>query len=192
MKIFVKEKVLKGCIKGERNAQQSLYQACFQPLLNICMRYKNNEEDGVAILNDAFLKILTNLKKLDPEIPFEAWAKRITINCCINDYRKHRSKPNILSYDDDFVREPSIHAFEIEEEDHVGITLKQLKELLTKVPASSQEVFQLYVLEGFSHKEIGEILKISEGTSKWHLNNARGKLKDMIIESQSRISKVAL
>lgn len=192
MRIIVKDKVLKGCIKGERKAQQTLYKTCFQPLLGICMRYKNNEEDGVAILNDAFIKILTNLKTLDPSIPFEAWAKRITINCCINDYRKHRSKPDVLSYDDEYVREPSILPFEIEEEDHVGITLKKLKELLKKVPASSQEVFQLYVLEGYSHKEIADILKISEGTSKWHLNNARGKLKEMIIESQNRISRIAL
>lgn len=192
MRIVVKEKILKACMKGERKAQQSLYQACFQPLLNICMRYKTNEEDGVAILNDAFLKILMNIESLDPSIPFEAWAKRITINCCINDYRKNRSRPDVLSYDDEYVREPSIHAFEIEEEDHVGITLKKLKELLARVPASSQEVFQLYVLEGYTHKEIAEILKISEGTSKWHLNNARGKLKEMIIESQNRISRIAL
>ena len=156
------------------------------------MRYKNNKEDGVAILNDAFLKILTNIESLDPSVPFEAWAKRITINCCINDYRKNRSKPSIVSYDDEYVREPSIHAFEIEEEDHVGIALKKLKELLARVPASSQEVFQLYILEGYTHKEIAEILKISEGTSKWHLNNARGKLKEMIIESQNRISRIAL
>ncbi|MDB9984145.1 sigma-70 family RNA polymerase sigma factor [bacterium] len=192
MRIVVKEKLIKACIKGERKAQQSLYQYCFQPLLSICMRYKNNKEDGVAILNDAFLKILTNIESLDPSVPFEAWAKRITINCCINDYRKNRSKPSIVSYDDEYVREPSIHAFEIEEEDHVGITLKKLKELLARVPASSQEVFQLYILEGYTHKEIAEILKISEGTSKWHLNNARGKLKEMIIESQNRISRIAL
>ena len=80
----------------------------------------------------------------------------------------------------------------LEEEDHVGITLKKLKELLVKVPASSQEVFQLYILEGYTHKEIAAILKISEGTSKWHLNNARGKLKEIILESQNRISKIAL
>ena len=100
MRIVVKSKLIKACIKGERKAQQSLYQACFQPLLSICMRYKNNQEDGVSILNDAFLKILTNIESLDPNIPFEAWAKRITINCCINDYRKNRAKPVILSYDD--------------------------------------------------------------------------------------------
>lgn len=188
----VKERILKACIKGDRKAQQKLYTLCFQPLMNICMRYKHNEEDGVAILNDAFLRILTNLSKKDGKVPFDAWAKRITINCCINDYRKLKSKPDTLSYDDEYVREPFIHAFEVEEEDHVGITVEKLKELLQKIPSSSHEVFQLYVLEGYNHREIGEILGISEGTSKWHLNNARRKLKELILESKQRISRIAL
>lgn len=171
--------------KGERRAQHELYKACFSPLMSICMRYKNNQEDGIAILNDAFLKILNNLPELKPHIPFEPWAKRITINCCINDYRKNKRNPEFLLFDPEVPMDYylPLYSHSDEEGDVPRVSLEALRSLLDKLPNSSQEVFQLYVLEGYNHIEIGEILGISEGTSKWHLNNARKILKSLLKES---------
>lgn len=181
----VSAKLIKRCAKGDRKAQHELYKVCFSPLMSICMRYKNNEEDGVAILNDAFLKILTNLPDLKEKVPFEPWAKRITINCCINDYRKLKRNPEFVLNDAETPIDYFLPIYNRNEDDHSGppISMEKLKELFTRLPNSSQEVFQLYVLEGYNHAEIGDIMGISEGTSKWHLNNARKILKHHLKES---------
>jgi len=189
----VAPRIIKACINNDRMAQQELYKLCFGPLMSICMRYKHNQEDGVAILNDAFLKILTNLKDLNKDVPFEAWIKRITINCCINDYRKHKNKPKLIHVESesflDFLL--PIDDEDIDEEG-TGISLQKLRLLLSELPNSSQEVFQLYILEGYTHNEIGTILNISEGTSKWHLNNARKILRTKLKERFNITRKVAL
>ena len=181
----VSAKLIKSSAKGDRRSQQKLYQLVFSPLMSICMRYKTNEEDGIAILNDAFLKILTNLEGLKPHVPFEPWAKRITINCCINDYRKNKRSPEYLLFDPEIPIDYFLPLYQGEDNDESAppITMESLRELLNRLPKSSHEVFQLYVLEGYNHAEIGEIVGISEGTSKWHLNNARKILKKHLKES---------
>jgi RNA polymerase sigma-70 factor (ECF subfamily) len=185
--------ILRGCKRNDRVAQKELYKLCYGPLISICMRYKNNVEDGTAILNDAFLKILTNIKDLDDSVPFEAWAKRITINCCINDYRKYKNKPSHIAIESEATFDILLHVDDDEIDDEgAGISVASLKKLLSELPRSSQEVFQLYVLEGYTHVEIGEILSISEGTSKWHLNNARKLLRQKLQEQFNITRKVAL
>lgn len=185
--------ILKACARNDRVAQQRLYKLCYGPLMSICMRYKHNQEDGIAILNDAFLKILTNLENLTPDVPFEAWAKRITINCCINDYRKHKNKPTVVNMESEATFDILLKVDDEEvETDHEGVTVDTLRKLLAELPNSSQEVFQLYILEGYNHAEISEILEISEGTSKWHLNNARKILRTKLKERFNISRKVAL
>jgi RNA polymerase sigma factor (sigma-70 family) len=185
------QKLLNACSKGDRKAQEKLYKQCFQPLMGICMRYKVNESDGVALLNDAFLKILTHLPDLKPGVPFEAWAKRIVINCCINDYRKSKSRPQYIYIDQEAVLDHFDDHSSETNETVIGITLEKLRTCLDQLPESSSEVFQLYVLEGYSHKEIAQILSISEGTSKWHLNNARTKLKAMLHTYRENLRSIA-
>ncbi|MCB0479869.1 MAG: sigma-70 family RNA polymerase sigma factor [Flavobacteriales bacterium] len=176
--------LIQKCSKGDRRAQHDLYKACFSPLMGICMRYKNNQEDGIAILNDAFLKILHNLPELKPHVPFEPWAKRITINCCINEYRKNKRNPEFLLFDPNVPMDYYLPLYQHGDNEVAvpRISMESLRALLDKLPNSSQEVFQLYVLEGYNHMEIGSILGISEGTSKWHLNNARKILKALLKE----------
>ncbi|MGB0402461.1 MAG: RNA polymerase sigma factor [Salibacteraceae bacterium] len=187
------KKILKACLKNDRLAQQELYKLCYGSLLSICMRYKHNKEDGVAILNDAFLKILTKLKTKGEDTPFEPWAKRITINCCINDYRKYKNKPALVTFEDESMLDILLKIDDDEIDEHdVGISVESLRKILAELPNSSQEVFQLYILEGFNHAEIGGIMGISEGTSKWHLNNARKILRQKLLEKFNISRKVAL
>lgn len=191
--MVVAERLLKACKQNNRLAQQELYKVCYAPLMSICMRYKHNQEDGIAILNDAFLKILTNLKDLSKDVPFEPWAKRITINCCINDYRKYKNKPTHINVESEAILDILLPVDDEEvDPENKGISIATLRTLLAELPNSSQQVFQLYILEGYNHIEISEILGISEGTSKWHLNNSRKLLRQKLKERFNITRKVAL
>lgn len=169
--------LLIACQKGERKAQFTLYKQCYGVMMSVCFRYENNKDDAEFLLNKAFYKILKNLDSYKEKVPFEAWIRRITINTAIDEYRKNqRSKL-------DFVEEP-MKASPLEGLDYNEADKKfdadELLALVKKLPAASQRVFNLYVIDGYNHKEIAEQLEMSEGTSKWHLSNARKKLKELM------------
>lgn len=173
----IDQQLLDGCIRGERKAQYSLYKQCYGILMAVCFRYERNKEDAEFLLNKAFLKILNNLESYSPSVPFEAWIRRITINTAIDEYRKNqRSKV-------DYVEEPmqlaSLTEMDYNEADK-HFDAEELLALVQKLPPVSQKVFNLYIIDGYNHKEIAEKLGMSEGTSKWHLSSARKKLQEMM------------
>jgi RNA polymerase sigma-70 factor (ECF subfamily) len=134
------------------------------------------------------LKILTNLVKYDDTMPFKAWVRRIMVNTLIDEYRKNKTLKNNISYVEEY--------YDTEEYSETNSALHKLnaKEILLmieKLPKASAQVFNLFAIDGFSHKEIGAMLEISEGTSKWHLNYARQKLKDMINETVLTTAKAS-
>lgn len=170
--------LIRQCLKGKRKAQYDLYRVCFSFLLPVCMRYESNEEDARAMLNEGFLKILDNLKKYKTEVPFEAWCKRIMINTIIDNYRKNRRQSETIEY-------PDVN----QNGEQLGVALndawqvladEDLEKMLQALPANSRKVFNLYAIDGYSHKEISDKLGISTGTSKWHLSNARQKLQQTL------------
>jgi RNA polymerase sigma factor (sigma-70 family) len=181
--------LIKGCLKGKRRAQYELYRHCYSLLMPVCMRYEHNEEDARAVLNEGFLKILDNLETYKQEVPFDAWCKRIMINTLIDAYRKKRNKP---------------HTCDFEEWSHNGelgislndaleaFTAEDLEKMLQTLPDTSRKVFNMYVVDGFSHKEIADKLNISEGTSKWHVNHARSKLQQIMKDMMNPSQKLAL
>jgi RNA polymerase sigma-70 factor (ECF subfamily) len=169
--------LLERCIRGERKAQYELYKLCYGILMAVCFRYERNKEDAEFLLNKAFLKILNNLESYSPSVPFEAWIRRITINTAIDEYRKsQRSKV-------DYVEEPmqlaSLSEMDYNEAEK-RFDAEELLALVQKLPPVSQKVFNLYIIDGYNHKEIAEQLGMSEGTSKWHLSSARKKLQEMM------------
>lgn len=173
----IDHQLLEACKRGERKAQFELYQLCYGILMSVCFRYERNKEDAEFLLNKAFLKILTNLESYAENVPFEAWIRRITINTAIDEYRKNqRSKI-------DYVEEPMLLAglseMDYNEADK-NFDAEELLALVRKLPPASQKVFNLYIIDGYNHKEIAEKLGMSEGTSKWHLSSARKKLQEMM------------
>ena len=94
------KQLLKACQDGDRRSQHILYKDCFQLLISICSRYKNNRQDCLEILNTGFFKILTNLTKYKEEVPFDVWISRIMINCLIDDYRKNKKDREFIEYQD--------------------------------------------------------------------------------------------
>ncbi len=184
-----RESLLAECIRRDPRAEHELYKAMYPMMMSICSRYERNRQDATARMNDGFLKVLMNLKKRRPEVPFEIWARRIMINTVIDNFRKERERKahetmdvpvneNVGAEVNDYLRQMEADAF---------------AELLQHVPAMSRKVFNLFAIDGFSHAEISEMLGISAGTSKWHVSHARQTLQQAIaqIASASTI-KIAL
>jgi len=180
--IHVDIALLKACRKKKRYAQEELYEACFQFLMPVCMRYHKNEEDARAIYNVAFMKILKNLNSIDlDEVPFAAWAKRVMTNTLIDQYRKDKKyRERISKRDND--RELEFHSSGIKNDAESNMGAAEIMKLLEYLKPATKRVFMLYVIEGYNHREIAEIMEMSEGTSKWHLSTARKELKELLKE----------
>jgi len=179
-------KLLKACSKNKRKAQEKLYEACFLFLMPICKRYHNNEQDARASYNLAFIKIIDNLTKLDlEEVPFASWAKRVMTNTLIDEYRKNKKYREKISKRDQ-ERELEYHATGIVNDAESNFGEESIMNLLEYLKPATKRVFILFVIEGYTHKEIGEIMEMSDGTSKWHLSSARKELKELL-EKQEKI-----
>ena len=165
------------CIKHDRKAEYELYKLSYSYLMSICMRYSRDKDSAVEALNMGFLKILTNLSSYRAEVPFKAWIRRIMVNTLIDEYRKNKRQRENLTYVEDYFDNSD---FSEVNEALSRIGCKQIFEEVNKLPEATRRVFNLFVIDGYSHREIGELLDVSEGTSKWHLNAARQKLKEFI------------
>jgi RNA polymerase sigma-70 factor (ECF subfamily) len=170
--------LIEKCIRKDRRAQNELYKLLFNFLISICWRYAKNKNEAVHCLNSGFLKIVINLKKYKPEIPFELWIRRIMINAIIDEFRKTKSYKTHVT----IVEESKITELAEGNQDDNSEERNLLKEILEKgvnlLPPMTQKVFNMYVVDGFKHKEIASMLNISEGTSQWHYSFAKKKLKE--------------
>jgi RNA polymerase sigma-70 factor (ECF subfamily) len=173
----VQPKLIKDCVNRNRKAEYELYKVTYSYLMSICIRYTRNQDQAKETLNMGFLKILNNLEKYNPEVPFKAWIRKIMVNTLIDEYRKHKKQSEVI----DFVEEYYETSNYSEQNTAVDkLSADQIHILIGKLPPMAQQVFNMFVVDGYSHKEIAETLGIEEGTSKWHLNSARQKLKDML------------
>jgi len=147
--------------------------------MSVCVRYKKDHDEAAASVNEGFLKILNNLDKYDSKVPFEAWIKRIMINHVIDEFRKNRKVQELIEYADFSERNEKDDPVDYNEAD-ILFDAGDIEEMIKTLPPVTQKVFNLFAIDGYAHKEIAEFLKMSEGTSKWHLNSARKKLKDLL------------
>jgi RNA polymerase sigma factor (sigma-70 family) len=170
----IQPQLIELCLQKNRKAEYELYKLTYSYLMSICMRYSKCKDTAAESLNLGFLKILTNLNSYNPQIPFKMWIRRIMINTLIDQYRKVKREREHISYVETYYDNPD---FTDVNEAIDKFKVEQIYKLIDELPPSTKEVFNLYVIDGYSHKEIGELLNISEGTSKWHLSEARQKLK---------------
>jgi len=141
------------------------------------MRYSKDKDTASESLNMGFLKILRNLGTYRPEIPFKAWIRRVMVNTLIDEYRKNVRERERVTYVEEYFDSSD---FSDVNEALSRISYNQIVEQIGLLPEATKKVFNLFAIDGYSHKEISELLSISEGTSKWHLNAARQKLKEYI------------
>jgi RNA polymerase sigma-70 factor (ECF subfamily) len=172
--------ILKACASNDRRAQKQLYEYCFKFLMPVCLRYHSNEEDARSSLNLAFLKIIKSLSDTDLDsLNFNAWSKRITTNTLIDEYRK--SKNHTTHYiTKETERELDVFGGNTQNDAESDFGCEAIFKLLKQIPEISAQVFNLYVIDGYSHREISDLLNMSEGTSKWHLSTARKLLREKL------------
>lgn len=183
--------LIQDCISQKRRAQSKLYEKYFSLLMSVCLRYAKSESEAVSLLNNGFLKILNNLEKYKPEVPFEAWIRRVMINSIIDEYRKNKKHKEHIVYKEFQDFESNEGLVNYNEADRL-LDAEQIQGLIRRLPPVSQKVFNLSVVDGYNHREIGEILGIAEGTSKWHLSFARKSLQEMIRKSINNLKTVLL
>lgn len=165
------KKLISESKKNNRIAQRELYDALFPKLYFVAKRYLHNTEILEEVISDAFINIFKNLGQLKAPEALEAWARRIVVNQCLS-YLRQNKELSVSFEETKEAADLSINEDFLHEED--------LLKLLQKLPKGSRTVFNLYAIEGFSHKEIAENLGITEGTSKSQLNFARKKLQEEV------------
>ena len=160
--------IINGCLKGNRRDQELLYRRHAAKLFAVCLQYSGNDEEARDILQEGFIKIFENLVNYKHEGSFEGWMRRIMVNTALE---KYRSKHNLYRVDDiDQIPEPDATP---DNEDYAGLEASDLMDIIRELPPKYRMVFNLYAIEGYTHKEISSIVNISEGTSKSNLSRAR-------------------
>lgn len=164
--------LLKSCMEGEHKAQKQLYMD-FAPLVKaVISKYLDNKEDAKDLLNEIFMRIFDKLPLYKPTGSFEGWIRRLAINIIIDHIRKNMKLER--TYASDFV------SYDIYVPDDIPgkIAYKELIAMIQTLPQTQRTVFNLFVFENLTHKEIASLLGMNESNSRWHLNSARTKLKE--------------
>jgi RNA polymerase sigma-70 factor (ECF subfamily) len=182
--MVVDKSLLVDCQNNVRRAQFELYRKCYGILMGICLRYQRNSADAEELLNMGFLKIVTKLDKYHDDIPFEAWIRRIMINTIIDEFRKNKKAKAVIEYTD-FNGVHESKSVSLNEADMI-FEAEELEIMIRSLPPVSQKVFNMHVIDGYSHKEVAEKMDISVGTSKWHVSNARKILRGMLEKAKSK------
>ncbi|MDL2303242.1 RNA polymerase sigma factor [Dysgonomonas sp. OttesenSCG-928-D17] len=169
--------IIDQCRKGERRAQMQLYSTFYKRVYNTCYRVLQNSAEAEDAMQESFLKAFSRLDTYSDSIPFEAWLVRISVNTCIDKLRKKELKLTDLN--------ENIH-YEIEdtqdeeEWEQVLEKVEQVKAAIAKLPESGRLVITLYLIEGYDHEEIAEILGIASGTVRIQYMRAKQKLIELI------------
>lgn len=173
------ELIHQSSLRNER-AMHELYKFCFQTMMRICRRYCNNEEDAVDLSNQSFLKIITNLKVYRAEESFEAWIKKITVNTCIDGYRKNkRYRSRVVLSEEQQTGKLEVHG-RTDNDALQKLNADEIYKMIEALPDKAREVFNLFAIDGYNHKEIAEMINITDTTSRWYLHKARGILQENI------------
>lgn len=165
--------IIEGCRERNSQAQNLLYKQFFGYAKSVCLRYSSSNEEAKEILNHGFLKVFNNIEKFDTELPFKAWLRTIMINTAINYYKKYKKNYSEIGFD--VAGEPTYDDAIIS-----NITAEEILLLVQKLSPVYRAVFVMYVVDGYNHKEIAEILEINEGTSRSNYLKARTRLQSLI------------
>ena len=169
------DELIKGCIRHDRASQKLLYKQFYGYSMSICMRYTRNREDAYEVLNDAFMKVFTRIEQYDFKYAFKSWLRRILINTSIDCIKKEQKNRNQLGIED--LNLPS-HAISQDHKQHH----EELLMLVQQLSPAYRSVFNLFVMDGYDHKDIARMLGISVGTSKSNLAKARQRLKELLFK----------
>ncbi len=171
---FREEGFITACKRQERWAQQKLYEEYYGKMMNVCLRYAGSENDALDLLHEGFIKVFKNIGKYQAGTSLSAWIRRIMINTCIDAYRKNARR---RTEDIDKAYQVSSSAADAISQ----CSEREILEAIQKLSVVYRTVFNLYVIEGYSHNEIAQQLNITESTSRSNLVKARGKLRQLLV-----------
>ncbi|PKR81012.1 hypothetical protein CW751_07550 [Brumimicrobium salinarum] len=175
------KKLIKRCIKHERAAQKQLFELFYGKMLGVCLRYTKDRDRAQEVVQTSFIKIFDKLEEFDFKGSFEGWVRRIMVNASIDAIRKRNRQP--FSTDEEYMFNDSYSVQEHNLDDDITkIKAEYAIEAIQELSPAYQTVFNLYVIENYSHKEIASILDISEGTSKSNLAKAKQNLRKILSE----------
>ena len=169
--------IIEGCINGDRKSQQKIYETFYGKMLGVCIRYTKEREDALDVLQDGFMKVFTNIKLFGNTGSLEGWIRKIMVNTAIDFYRKN--KKSLTFANSEYVED---NAEDIKEEEnpdeaYLNISPNEIMEAVQQLTPAYRTVFNMYVMDGYTHKEIGQQLGINEGTSKSNFAKAKMNLK---------------
>ena len=162
--------MIQGCRQQNIQSQQQLYKLFYPEMIKTCYRYAGDADSAGSIYNNAMLRVFKNIDTYSEEGKLGGWIKTIVVNCCIDFCKKKNIFRNSTSYipEDEIIIEPEVFD---------TVSYKEVQQVIAQLPGATATVFRLFVYEGFTHRQIAEQLGISEGTSKWHVSEAKKMLK---------------
>jgi RNA polymerase sigma factor (sigma-70 family) len=176
---LTEEQLIKACIREDASSQKEVFNRFSGRMLGVCNRYARNTADAEDILQDAFIKVFDKMKQFKFEGSFEGWIRKIVINTALKKYSVMRYEKEVVGYEikdrNESVMEPPAYSH---------LTQKELMNLINNLPDGYRVIFNLYVIEGYQHDEIAEMLGIQPGTSRSQLVKARNMLQKQIIQLQ--------
>jgi RNA polymerase sigma factor (sigma-70 family) len=175
------QELIDGCRKGDRSFQRALYDRFSRKMLVVCMRYSKSSAEAEDILQEAFVKVFQGIKDFRQESKLETWITRIMVNTALNAQRKKLYLFPMVDVEDTNLT--------TEEVSITGMNVQDLLEMIQSLPQGCQVVFNMFAIEGYSHKEIADMLGISEGTSKSQYARARSLLQNKLMKETSYYSK---
>lgn len=176
------QELIKACVEKKPMAQKQLYELFAPKMLGVCMRYMPSRDLAEDVLHDAFIKVFLNIEKYKQQAPIEAWIRRIVVNTALNNIRDHlKKRKNDTELDNSFL--------ELKDEsiDYSRLSVEDMLSALQSLPEGYRTVFNLYEIEGYSHKEIAELLNISENTSRSQLAKAKKYLTTKLLKKEDYI-----
>ena len=168
------EEIIRGCISGDAKAQKQLFEKYNRRMMGLCMRYAAHREEAEDMLQEGWIKVFRNLHSFRFEGSAEGWIKRVIVNACLEMLRKNKKMLNQV--DIEAVEEIKFSEFSFSD----TLSANDLLKMIHKLPAGYRTVFNMFAVEGYSHKEIGAMLGISESTSKSQYSRARAHLQKML------------
>ena len=187
MKLFTKpksdeDKLIEGCIAGKRDMQRLLYDLYAKKMMLVCLRYAPTTFEAEDMMQDAFIKVYANIGNFKKDCPLEFWVRKIVVNTAL----KHLRSKQLLtvSHEAEEVSNISSDNFSL-----AGYSMEELLAIIQSLAPRYRMVFNLYAIEGYNHKEIGEMLGISEGTSKSQYSRARAILQNIIMRQEENYKK---
>lgn len=175
--------LIDGCISGERRSQQRVYELFYGKMMSVCLRYTKNHDQAKDILQDGFIKVFKSVDRFNREGSFEGWIRRIIVNTAIDHFRRAKHAYLLLGEErsiEDFADHEDEDIIEDEQEDEIELKPADVINAMQKLTPAYRTVFNLYVFEEMTHKEIAEALGINVGTSKSNLAKAKNNLRKLL------------